>query len=169
MDLTYEQAKELAQHMNIDIEGLPEHIAIKMMGQFADKMAEAVLGKKSGPKVEEIVDEEKGLLLKVNTLSDKGSIGIGTCVPGKVAPMLCDFMVSSIKHLMDTYQSGEIDDHEFKSLEEAVGQYFLDVAAGLAGYFNDNPKKHDELGEDVFRVVTGLPVGKKTSENPMFG
>lgn len=166
--LTYEDAKKIAEMMDIDIDGVPEEIAIRMMEQFAENVVKKMTSSKKG--VEEEVDENLGPVLNIRVYQDrKGNKVLGIRLPGKIAPMISDLLVAIISDVIEKYEDKELDDHEFKSVEEAVGQYFIDMGAGLGLYFKNNPGRHDELGEDVFRIVTGIPVGKSPKENPMFG
>ena len=164
-ELTIEQAKELAKEMDLDVEGIPDDVIIRIVKSMADKLVEKMTAEK--PKIVE-EDTEIGKVLKVKTLYAKGSTGLSVSVPVCAVKFLSQFNGLAIKHIIEGID-GEFKDHEFKNVQEAVGQYIMDLTEGLLLFTNENEEKVEGYGDPIFETIMGKGPFKKEINNPMFG
>lgn len=164
-ELTIEQAKELAKEMDLDVEGIPDDVIIRIVKSMADKLVEKMTAEK--PKIVE-EDTEIGKVLKVKTLYAKGSTGMSVSVPVCAVKFLSQFNGLAIKHIIEGID-GEFKDHEFKNVQEAVGQYIMDLTEGLLLFTNENEEKVEGYGDPIFETIMGKGPSKKVINNPMFG
>ncbi len=151
-----ERLKEALKEAGVEIDDIPDE-ALEGLAKVAEKVIGGI------PKARE-EDTDMGRLLRVKTLYQKGDTGISVGVPVEHAVFLGEFMGAGIKHIIDEYDEC-LADHKFKSMEEAVGQYTLDLISGILGFFNDNPEKRDEYAEMDGKLPKRIPQDR----NPMFG